>query len=247
VHITVGKIRMGRCETLDGESVFTKFLLLGPVFVPLDSFYAFGFWGRHGGFPIKRCAKSIAFAYLRWFVAPVVLFIGFFSAMGPEATSPHLTNASGVVLTILLAAWLASVLLSGRTWGREARERRILALSVGHGAPPERLFSGTLRLVLEDLERLWEVSSAGDASYRSDARASRSWKDVYPNELSERLLPIYYALCRYQAASVDDVEEAEVMTTRARFVWERIENGWPAYEALLAEPREHPDRAAGAP
>ena len=231
---------MGRCERLDGEEVMTRFFFLGPFFVPLDSVYLTRFSGKRVALPVRRNTKSIAFAYFRWLAGPVILFVTFLASRTEADGPPQLSNASKVTLAIMVAAWLGFVFIAGRTWGREARQRRMLSACVGHGAPPELLFTGATRLVVDDLERSWDKLLA-TVSYRSSAKAGGSWKEVYPHEVPKNLLALYYALCRYQAAASEEEDEQEAMTTRARFVWDRIEQqlaqgqriGGAAYGNLL--------------
>jgi hypothetical protein len=182
--------------------------------------------------------KSIALAYLRWLVAPLVLAITFIAACSDEPGPPHLSETAKLTLAIMVCVWLAFVFLAGRTWGRAARQRHLLSACIGHGAPPELLFAGTLSLVIEDLERTWEKLAANEESHRSDRGATPSWKAVYPQDVSKRTLPIYYALCRYEAALSGD----EVMTNRARLSWDRMERDWAKFAAPLSANVTRADR-----
>lgn len=228
MQIAAGRLSMGRCEALNGEGVTTHFFFIGPFFVPLDTVYSVGHWRSARAFQVKRHAKSIALAYLRWCIAPLVMFIAFIAA-GP----PELSAAGKLTLTLMGTVWLGLVFLTGRTWGRAARQRRALAALVGHGAPPELLFSGTLGLVLEDLDGAWAKLAAKEESYRSEGKATLSWRDLFPKDVSPRTLPLYYTLCRYDAALSDE----QVMRNRARLAWRRIEEDWTKYDRLLSAKR----------
>ena len=196
---------LGRCEILDGESVRTRFLFFGPFIVPLESFYV----GRES-FQVQRPMRSVVLAYLRWVVSPIAFLVTVGVGQG-------VTPALGVVV----AAWLALVFFTGRTFGDKARQRRALASIVGHGAPPEILRRGALELFLIDLERAWTLHG----------RTLLSWRDLYPKEVADRSLELYYALCRYDAALTGD----PVMTNRARLAWERVQQRTrPAAASVLA-------------
>jgi hypothetical protein len=184
----IGSLPMGRCERLDGEGVVTRFFFFGPFFVPLDSVYALGFSSKDGALPVRRHARSIALAYFRWLLAPLALFVTFLASRTEVEGPPQLSNVGKVSLAILIAAWLGIVFITGRTWGREMRQRRLLSGCVGHGAPPELLFAGAARLVVNDLEKVWEkLVPAG--SYRGSAKESGWWKGAFPHEVSESSLP----------------------------------------------------------
>ena len=127
-----GTMPLGRCEILDGQGVRTQFVFLGPLLVPCDSVYG----SYKAAFPVHRPMKSVLYAYARWVVAPLAFGVACIASdgLGPVAI------AVGI-------AWLALVFVAGRTFGEEARQRRLLASLVGHGAPPEILFRGTLQLL----------------------------------------------------------------------------------------------------
>jgi hypothetical protein len=224
MQIAAGRLTMGRCEGLDGEGVTTHFFFIGPFFVPLDTVYTVGHWRSARAFQVKRHAKSIALAYLRWCVAPLVMCIAFIAAEPPQ-----LSDGGKLTLALMATAWLGLVFLTGRAWGRTARQRRVLSASVGHAAPPELLFSGTLGLVMEDLDRVWSKLAAEE----------ESWRDLFPKDVSLRTLPLYYTLCRYEAALADE----QVMRNRARLAWSRIEADWAKVEPSLS--RKRPKRPLG--
>jgi hypothetical protein len=228
VTIAAGSLPLGRCEILEGEGVMTNFFFVGPFLLPLDTVYSIGLWRGRRGFAVKRHAKSVALAYFRWFVAPLALLITFIAGAGNSKGSPQLSDGVTLTLVLMLMAWLALIFVVGRTRGRDARQRRMLSAFAGHGAPPELLFSGTLGLVAENLNRAWVEHGAAEESYRADAKSAVSWKDLYPKDVPSSSLPLYYALCRYEAALADE----PVLANRARLAWDRIEGDWGTFEPL---------------
>jgi hypothetical protein len=187
-----GTASLGRSDILDGESIRTNYFLFGPVLVPLDSAY----WGRRTSFPVRRPARSVVLAYVQWSVLPIVLVV------------TGIVTHSQVAAAAVVLAWVVLWLLGGRTFGDEARKRRTLATFVGHAAPPEILHRGELEIALRDLEHVWHVHG----------KTLLDWRSLYPAEVPERALPLYYALCRYEASLGGE----NVMKNRARLAWDRI-------------------------
>src|SRR6266498_4089906 len=117
MHFGAGRLPLGRCDVLDGERVATQFLFLGPFLAPLDTVYAIGSFSKARVFQVRRSMKSIALAYLRWVIAPLVVFITFIAASGPKAGPPELTRNAELTLAIMGLVWAAHCMVAGRTWG----------------------------------------------------------------------------------------------------------------------------------
>ena len=235
-HLVAGKLPIGRCEMLDGEGVVTHFVFLGPLLVPLDSVYALDVWRARRAFQVRRNTKSIALAYLRWMVAPLVLMITFIAFAGNQEGPPELGFAAKVTLGVMGASWLALVSLAGRSYGASARQRRVLASFVGHAAPPELVFDGLSSMVIDDLEPTWSALAGREQSYRADGVASASWRDLYPKDVPTEALPLYYTLCRYEAARSGE----HVMANRARLAWARVEQHWAELDPSIVRRSARP-------
>jgi hypothetical protein len=223
MHFSAGQIPMGRCEGLDGEFVFTRFFFLGPFLVPLETIYMLGLSPDAPRFHVKRHGTSIALAYLRWVVAPITLLIVFIAFAGNAEGPPALQGSAVATLAAVVAIWLALVFLTARTWGRAARERRVLASCVGVAVRPEILFDGTLSLVIDHLERAWKELSVGEGG-------GQAWRELYPKDVVPVHLPLYYALCRYDAALTGD----PISRNRSRLAFARIDADFPKFESLMS-------------
>jgi hypothetical protein len=108
----------------------------------------------------------------------------------------------GASAAIGCLVWLGLVL------DDNARKRRVLARVAGRDAPPERLVRAALESAMDDLESAWNIHG----------RTLLTWRYLYPAEVADRSLELYWALCRYDAALTGD----PVMTHRARVAWERV-------------------------
>ena len=202
MSIPFGKLPLGSCEIIDGQRVFTRFFFLGPFLVPMDSAYVAG---TGEPFPVRRHSKSIALAYARWIVLPLAMAITFIAGAGSQSGAPEMSGPVESALIALAVVWFGLVFVAGRVRGDEARKRRVMNSQVGHAAAPEWLFDGTVSIVLDELSEKW--------------KPKKSWRDTYPKDVPPNLLPLYYTLCRYEAVRTN----RQVMATRARLSWHRLE------------------------
>jgi hypothetical protein len=214
-RFSVGRLALGRCDRLDGEGVVTEFLLFGPFLWPMGGAYVVGAGPRARRFPVERQLRSIVIAYLRWVVVPLVTLCTYCGLDARADSSMRVT----ATMSGFGALWMALLFVAGRTRGRGARQRRMLGDFVGHKAPPEVLFSGTQRLVVDALDSLWTAMATREDSYRALAVPVPPWRECYPKDVPATLLPLYYALCRYEAALSGET----VPANRARLAWDRIE------------------------
>ncbi len=229
VAIPIGRAPLGACEKLDGEAVTTVFVFVGPILMPVDTLYALRWRGTTPtGFQVRHHPKSVALAYLRWFVAPLAMMIAFIASIVDQHGPAVLSAKAQLILAIMAVVWMALIFASGRTTGVKARQRRVMAMHLGHAAPPELLFDGSLRLALEELDKTWDGAIGRDPSYRTDGGEALAWRDLYPKDVPERLLPLYYTACRYEAVLVN----RQVLLNRANLAWRRIEGLFPDFESL---------------
>jgi hypothetical protein len=213
---------IGRCEKLQEESVATSFTVIGPLLLPMQSAWTTEGWPSSRGFYVKTHLGSVALAYLRWVIPPIVLFITFLNGTVYEKAGAPL--AKSVVLTLLIeaAVWVVLMFGTGHVWGPERRRRIIMRAIVGHSAPPELLFDTALRTVLEGLEQMWTTMAAkeGKSAYRdpSAEECTSYYREVFPVDVAPAMLPLYYTMCRYDAA----LNQALVMQNRADLAWRRM-------------------------
>jgi hypothetical protein len=203
-----------------GERIATAVLWIGPVFVPLESFYQTdGLQGRLRGMPIRRSASSVLLAYARWLVAPVLVFIVFLSfVINQPAGPPNLQPSQFATLGLLGMGWLLLVFGTGRTFGAESKKRGVLYATVGHAAPPELLHTGQLKVGLEAIHVKWRQLGAGALLPREEPVHDPDWQTTFPKDVATAALPLYYALCRYQAA----LDHDQMMRNRAQLAWTRL-------------------------
>src|SRR5262249_31661817 len=148
---------------------------------------------------------SVILAYARWVVAPLALLVAFVASVRDDASGPHLRGAGAWTVASLAVAWLILVFLTGRSTGRNARQRRALAEHAGHCAPPELLTESIAREHLERIEHLWPAAMTGRDPFRDGSPSLVPWREMFPKDVPERALSLYYALCRYEAAVTGEV------------------------------------------
>jgi hypothetical protein len=220
VGFLFGHALCGRWASVDGEGVCTKFFILGVPIFPVDALYVVGNPVRpKRTLPARWSKRSIVLAYLRWVIGPIVVVATWLATAVDAGVGPQpIGGQHPVAMLGVVAGWLALVFLSGRTHGRQVAQRRLMKRYLGHAAPPELLTEAAARAELERLEQMWTALAAKDSPYR-EGEASQPWRDAFPKDVRNSVIPLFYALCRYDAAISGD----EIRENRARLAWERIE------------------------
>ncbi len=216
-----GHALCGRWSSVDGEGVCTKFFVLGVPIVPEQAFYVIGNPFRpKRTLPARWSKRSILLAYLRWVIGPIAVFATMLATVGRRRRrdGAPIDGQHPVAMAGVVAAWLALVFLTGRAHGRGVAQRRLMKKYLGHAAAPELLTADAARAELARLEEIWDAGAAKESSYR-EGEASRPWRDAFPKDVRNHLVPLFYALSRYEAAITGD----EIRANRARLAWERIE------------------------
>jgi hypothetical protein len=219
--IVVGRGLAGRWASVDGEAVRTRFFGLVVPLVPIETLYVIGsFQKPKRTLAARTSAASIAMAYLRWIVAPIVVALALFGSFFDAYTGFGRQHA--VAIAGVFAGWAALAFLTGRDHGRRVAQRRLMKRYLGHAAAPEMLTVDSAKAELARLEEIWNAATAKDSPYLEGDKA-RPWREVYPKEVRNSLVALYYALSRYDAAVTGET----VRTDRARLAWERLEGPIP--------------------
>jgi hypothetical protein len=215
-----GHALCGRWSSVDGEGVCTKFFVLGVPILPEEAFYVVGNPLRpKRTIPARWSKRSILLAYLRWVIGPIAVFVTMLAtAVDAGGGTAPIGGQHPVAMAGVVVAWLALVFLSGRAHGRNVAQRRLMKKYLGHAAAPELLTADAARAELARLEEIWDAGAAKESSYR-EGDAQRPWREAFPKDVRNHLVPLFYALSRYEAAITGD----EIRSNRARLAWERIE------------------------
>ena len=195
----VGTMFLGKVESLEHESIQTKFFVLGVPLIPMESFYVVaedvqGVRGQqlkdvHGG--------SALAGYVRTALPVIALVSGIFAYVDRNAGS------AWVLCIACTIGFVASLMLLGRLDETERQKRECLLRLMGTGAPPELLTSAARDDQLERLEAIYALLD--DTPWREHVEEA----DEAPTDL----LKLLYALARYEGHPDADA------------LWTRIEAG----------------------
>ncbi len=181
--IHIGTIFTGKVDSINQESIQTKFFMLGLPLIPLESFYCLRMTPKGiQGFPIKLNLKSVLMAYLRWWggiASFMLLLFGFVSE-----------DYYLLPLGFLVGAIAVSTIWLGRLSKKEKNRRQVLVNIVGMGIPPNLLPPDTVSKINANLENAWGKSTY--SSYQENWRNISSIKSVPIN-----MLPLLFCLAMY--------------------------------------------------
>lgn len=188
--VRIGTMFMGEVDAVGGQSVQTKFFVLGVPLVPLSSF----FFTKHGeGVAIPLHGESVLAGYLRLALGLATLVLGTLAFVTPSYRRDLGDFAGAIACGV---AFVAAIVVLGRLSAGEEARRQVLRACTGFAADPAILPSD-LRARLEDalrarLERrelplrpdAWLALAASDdgGPYRqrqAPAVDAAAWHDVY--------------------------------------------------------------------
>lgn len=156
--MTVGCVLAGEVEAFRDERIVSRFLAVGPILVPLGSYYE----SPSGTLEVPLNARSVLAGYAR--LGSFVLTLGAIGAASACLVGRDLGHLLpwallAVPLTAALA-WGAHTL--GRTTSRDlARRREVLAAATGHGALPGWLSDDEVRATRRRLLATWQERRRG--------------------------------------------------------------------------------------
>lgn len=177
----IGTMFLGEVDQLDGESIQTKFFVLGVPLVPLSSHYVVKQHYRGiSGFDIPLNGKSVGLGYLRiaaWLVAFVcgVMYFVDRRAFSSELAPCVVAAAIAIVSTFVL----------GRLTRGERTRRVLLRAITGVGAPPDLLPEPLRSDTAQALRERWEKANDG-----------RAWDRAIETGVADVLL---FAVAEYHA------------------------------------------------
>jgi hypothetical protein len=146
----IGTMFFGEVEQLLGESVQTKFFVLGVPLIPLGSFY---FTGPEQGFEIPLHGKSMLLGYVRIGTWIGVLLCGLFAYLGRNHDSADTWIAGSVLLVLAIV----TTFVLGKLSAGERLRRLALKSTAGIGAPPEWLPVETRTKLAASLTAQWKA------------------------------------------------------------------------------------------
>ena len=150
---------MGTVDSLAGESIQTKFVVVGLPLFPVSSHYVVQETGRGiRGFEIPLHGKSIGLAYLRtatWIVAAMCALFYFIDTREFGSLLPWAIGAG--VLAIV------STFVLGRLSAAERFRRATLKVLAGCGAPPAMLPADVRESIRSELLASWAKDNDGRA------------------------------------------------------------------------------------
>lgn len=175
----IGTVNVGRVDGFAGERCFTQFFAVGPVLIPLKSYYE----SERGTFELPVRGKSVVLAYLRLYSASIALMALIFG--WTELSRGYSDDSAPWFLTLAICVPLAlwSVLFAGHTSAAVDARRALLRDVVGIGALPQWLPEYLVRRTRRGLRetwdanrRAWRESSDWRAAARDGARAPAARK-----------------------------------------------------------------------
>jgi hypothetical protein len=153
----IGTMFFGRVESLAGEAIETKFLVIGVPLLPLGSYYLTN--GRQG-VEIPLHGKSVLLGYARiglWigaFIWGLMAYVTKHYSDGPEVfIGPAVLGIGAAVLTFAV----------GGVSKAEQPRRLLLRTVAGLGAPPAILSQDIRSNIQDRLEKAWAARSTGKA------------------------------------------------------------------------------------
>lgn len=153
----VGTMFLGTVDSLGGESIQTKFFILGVPLFPISSHYVVAETvGGIKGFEIPLHGKSVGLGYLRmaaWIAALVAGVLYFIDKR---------QHGDLLVPTIVLTALaIGATFFLGRLSRYERLRRGLLKQIAGVGAPPDLLPADVRTSTADALRTAWERDHAG--------------------------------------------------------------------------------------
>ncbi len=152
----IGTMFFGTVDALDGESIQTKFLVVGVPIAPLSSHYVMSDHGTGiSGFDIPLHGKSILLGYTRiaaWMITAIcgVLWLALHEP-------GYMAWTLGFAALTIVSTWVL-----GRLSRAERTRRSMLKLVTGCGAPPALLGDRATELG-DRLRARWEKDHDGQA------------------------------------------------------------------------------------
>jgi len=228
----LGVRTLGEIDEVEGESLATRFLYVGPLMFPLDGIYR----TPRGDYEVPLVPRSVVLAYARTYTALVALL----AAVGAGISLFHPQGQAWIALAcapaVLVAGilWWMTAFRLGRASEDDAERRRLLHAVTGTSAYPHMLPERVARNVLRGLERSWRKRHRA-------WRARACWRETLAAGTSAANLRYVAALALY-ADHVDPSPETRLLRARA---WERLEAGTDAepdreLQALLAGEEAEP-------
>jgi hypothetical protein len=182
----VGTMFLGRVEALGGESIQTKFFVLGVPLVPLASYYATEErLNGVSGIEIPVHGTSVAAGYLRLLSGVAAALCGIFAWLRHRSYNPQYGMMT--LAAVSFVVWVLAVFVLGRLSARERVRRQILRAVTGLGAPPELLPAHMRAMVGDRITAAWAEAGAG-ADWR---------KRLRENVASDDELRLLYVLAEY--------------------------------------------------
>jgi hypothetical protein len=161
----IGTMFLGEVEAIGGQSVQTKFFVLGLPLFPIQSFYVLHDAGaRINGLEIPLHGKSVLAGYSRVLTGTALAIASVFLYL------EHFDFArAGFWVPVTAALFIGSMFL-GRVGGEEKALRRRLHSMTGVFAHPRTLGSAAAQPFFDALETKWSARY-GDVSWREKLRA----------------------------------------------------------------------------
>lgn len=184
--IRIGTIFTGTVDAVAGESIQTKFFMIGVPLVPMQSYFVLNDRGNGiDGFAIPLSPKSVGLAYLRWssFIGAI---IGGVTAM----VAPSYRRGFGdfFVLGLFTALWIVSTFVLGRCDGETKTKRMLFKAATGVSALPamlpfevaEKIHASLKEAPPQSGNAAWTfVSASYRAHVERDGQAQRTADDAW--------------------------------------------------------------------
>ncbi|MBS1121157.1 MAG: hypothetical protein H6Q90_3385 [Deltaproteobacteria bacterium] len=155
----IGTMFLGTVDSVQGESIQTKFFVLGVPLIPMSSHYVLSeSAGGITGFEIPLNGKSVGLGYLRiasWIVALLCGVFYFIDRRRPGSLFGWMVAFSAIA-TI-------STFVLGRLSKAEQLRRGLLKSITGVGAPPSLLPRDVCEETANRLRSAWEADNEGRA------------------------------------------------------------------------------------
>jgi hypothetical protein len=164
----IGTVDAGRVDGFAGEHCFTQFFAVGPILIPLKSYYE----SERGTFELPVRLKSVVHAYLRTVGVAVAVIALLFVWDGPTHFASDQSYSRWVqALAISAPLVLWSMFMAGRT-SRAVNARRALLMEVvGVGALPEWFPEYLVRRTRRGLRETWDAN-------RRHWGESKDWREA---------------------------------------------------------------------
>lgn len=190
----VGTMFLGKVDTLDNESIQTKFFVLGVPLLPVESYYVLA-EDASGvrGLEIPLSSKSVTFGYVRIFSWLGALLFGVFGYV--ESRDAGTLWSLGA---LTLAVGIVSTFFMGGLSEREKMRRTFLKLLTGVGAPPDLLPRALVDKTRTKLVDAWK-----------EEHDERAWEEAIGRGEAE---PLLFALAEYHERADLAAEVLERMT-----------------------------------